>query len=214
MWSPTTAPTNRPRRVYILLDNSVYSQAYTFLYTDSNGNLINYEDAPFVPGVSYLWDLNLDPSRVVSCDVIYMAKDSSEPDIAILKASQDVPNQTPLPLLAKSEDAPVGSEIYALGFPSDSDSASTVDDNFEPVSEIEDGVYIWQMISETQLLATPSDVTVTDGIISRHTTYGADHIQVIQVQCQVQPRQLRRPHDYSRRRRGGHQHLPHHRQRD
>src|SRR5699024_8809518 len=45
---------NRPRRVYILLDNSVYSQAYTFLYTDSNGNLINYEDAPFVPGVSYL----------------------------------------------------------------------------------------------------------------------------------------------------------------
>lgn len=171
---------NRPRRVYILLDNSVYSQAYTFLYTDSNGNLINYEDAPFVPGVSYLWDLNLDPSRVVSCDVIYMAKDSSEPDIAILKASQDVPNQTPLPLLAKSEDAPVGSEIYALGFPSDSDSASTVDDNFEPVSEIEDGVYIWQMISETQLLATPSDVTVTDGIISRHTTYGADHIQVIQ----------------------------------
>ena len=108
---------------------------------------------------------------MVSCDVIYMAKDSSEPDIAILKASQDVPNQTPLPLLAKSEDAPVGSEIYALGFPSDSDSASTVDDNFEPVSEIEDGVYIWQMISETQLLATPSDVTVTDGIISRHTTY-------------------------------------------
>ena len=74
----------------------------------------------------------------------------------------------------------MGSEIFALGFPSDSDSASTVDDNFEPVSEIEDGVYIWQMISETQLLATPSDVTVTDGIISRHTTYGADHIQVIQ----------------------------------
>lgn len=176
---------SRPRRIYILLDNSVYSQAYTFLYTDSNGNIINYDDGPFIAGVSYFWDLDLDPSRVVSCDILYAAADASEPDIAILKASQDVPNHTPLHLLATSEDASVGSEVYALGFPSDSDSASTVEDNFELVTEVDDGVYIWQMNSETQLLATPDDVTVTDGIISRHTTYGADRIQVVQSNVKV-----------------------------
>lgn len=176
---------SRPRRVYILLDNSVYSQAYTFLYTDQDGNIVRYEDGPFIAGVSYFTDLNLDPSRVVSCDILYMAADESEPDLAILKASQDVPNHEPLSLLAKSEDAAVGSEIFALGFPSDSDSASTVDDNFQPVTEIDDGIYIWQMSSETQLLATPDDVTVTDGIISRHTTYGADRIQVVQSNVKV-----------------------------
>lgn len=173
-----------PRRIYILRDNSLHSDSSVFLYTDSEANLINYDGFP-VAGETYMLDLDIDLSRVISCDLLYMTEDNSDPDFAIIQASQKMEGYSYLPVMS-SEKAEVGNIIYALGFPTDSDMVTTeLDDDFTCIGQVEDNVYLWKMTSSTQLRATHDEVTVTDGIISRMTTYGQNNIKVIQINAKI-----------------------------
>lgn len=100
-------------------------------------------DKAYIPG------RGVDTSNTIACEVVYA--EGQYPDIAVLKAVENVPERVALPLLEDEEKVEVGDAVYALGYPATSDDT---------------GNTFWG----TSLVADIDDVTITSGIISRFTT--------------------------------------------
>lgn len=100
-------------------------------------------DKAFIPG------RGVDTSNTIACEVLYA--EEQYPDIAVIKAVENIPERVALPLLENEEKVEVGDAVYALGYPGTSDDT---EDTF------------WG----TSLVADIDDVTITSGIISRFTT--------------------------------------------
>lgn len=100
-------------------------------------------DKAYIPG------RGVDTSNTIACEVVYA--ESLYPDIAVLKAVENVPERVALPLLEDEEKVEAGDAVYALGYPGTSDDT---------------GETFWG----TSLVADIDDVTITSGIISRFTT--------------------------------------------
>lgn len=100
-------------------------------------------DKAYIPG------RGVDTSNTIACEVVYA--EERYPDIAVLKAVENIPERVALPLLEDEENVEVGDSVYALGYPGTSDDT---EDTF------------WG----TALVADIDDVTITSGIISRFTT--------------------------------------------
>lgn len=81
-----------------------------------------------------------DESSVIPCEILYADADT---DLAIIKAAAPVSGVGTLPLRS-AVDIPTGEAVYALGFPGISDAVAD------------------------QNRYTVGDITVTDGIVSRH----------------------------------------------
>ncbi len=88
----------------------------------------------------------IDTSRAVPCDVIYCG-DEDEPDLAVLKAAEEVEGRVAMPLLSEKDEVEAGDEVYALGFPGSTDQMNTT------------------------TAASVERVTVTSGIVSLHSYY-------------------------------------------
>lgn len=88
--------------------------------------------------------VSMDANHMVRCEVLYTT--TGYPDMAILRAETAVPDHVALPLMS-AEAAQRSEAVYALGFPANSDITT----------------------NNTYYLATPKDVTVTTGNISRYT---------------------------------------------
>lgn len=100
-------------------------------------------DKAYIPG------RGVDTSNTVACEVVYA--ESLYPDVAVLKAVENVPERVALPLLEDEEKVEAGDAVYALGYPGTSDDT---------------GDTFWG----TSMVADIDDVTITSGIISRFTT--------------------------------------------
>lgn len=100
-------------------------------------------DKAYIPG------RGVDTSNTVACEVVYA--ESLYPDIAVIKAVENVPERVALPLLEDEEKVEAGDAVYALGYPGTSDDT---------------GDTFWG----TSMVADIDDVTITSGIISRFTT--------------------------------------------
>lgn len=85
-----------------------------------------------------------DPSTMVQCEVLYTT--NGYPDVAIIRAIEPLKGIKALPLL-ESESVPVGTKVYALGYPGMADAYSAR--------------------SNSRL----EDITVTSGIVSRFMEY-------------------------------------------
>lgn len=98
---------------------------------------------------SYTYDKNgtviLNDENIVRCTVLYTT--SGYPDFAILRADEQVVGVKALPLM-NSENAKRGDAVYALGYPSITDTGDTH--------------------------ATLEEITVTRGIISKFSQYGGE----------------------------------------
>lgn len=173
---------SKPRRVYILLDDKALQVDITVdALVDSELNIYSNEDG--VPYYNETYDFNLDISRTITCDVEYMSEDGS-PDFAILKATEPIEGWTTLPLM-ESEKADVASTVYALGFPADSDTAAlTQDGDIVPVQGYEN-TYEYTNHLSTYYVATPKQVTVTRGTISRFTRWESEDTEMIQTDAKI-----------------------------
>lgn len=81
--------------------------------------------------------------KSVECEIVYTTDDY--PDIALLMVKEPIAGFKPLRMLKSSELVADGSPVYALGYPGVVDA----------VSETQSGI---------------NDVTITDGIVSKHMT--------------------------------------------
>ena len=95
----------------------------------------------------------LDTSRSIPCDVLYEA-DEDHADLGVLRAANPISGRMALPLLDPSVEPEAGSTVYALGYPSSTDS-STVDSSN----------------SVTTYAGSADKVTMTNGIVSLHTNF-------------------------------------------
>lgn len=95
----------------------------------------------------------LDSSRSVPCDVLYEA-DEDHADLAVLRAAEPISGRMALPLLDQNVEPEAGSTVYALGYPSSTDSGTVDSSN-----------------SVTSYAGSAERVTVTDGIVSLHTNF-------------------------------------------
>ena len=99
----------------------------------------------------------VDTAKVLKADAIFVSSAiKQDPDYAILKTQITIPNHKALPLQSAST-LQQAQTIYTLGFPGSSD--------------------VW---SGHQLLASPSQVTVSQGIISRITSGAMNDTIIIQ----------------------------------
>ena len=99
----------------------------------------------------------IDFSRCTPCDVIYTAKED-EPDLAVLRAAEEIDGRVALPLLAKGSSSDSGDPVYVLGYP---DTTDAVNSNY--AADIE-------------------RVTITDGVVSLHNKMEIDGIAVNTIQ--------------------------------
>lgn len=90
----------------------------------------------------------IESSQLIPCDIVYKEEDEY-PDLAILKATDPYEGRTTLPLAKEISSDNVAETVYALGYPGVADST-----NEEEFS--------------VGLLADVTDVTVTQGVISRY----------------------------------------------
>lgn len=100
-------------------------------------------DKAYIPG------RGVDTSNTIACEVVYA--EEQYPDIAVIKAVENVPERVALPLLEDEEKVEAGDAVYALGYPGTSDDTEET---------------FWG----TSWVADIDDVTITSGIISRFTT--------------------------------------------
>ncbi len=155
-------------RIYILTDNSTSYNYQIYLYSDANGNLVNTPQGLPTANTEYFVSCNLDESRAISCDVLYTTYSDDDPDVAIIQASRNIEGLKPLPLLS-SKEVDVGTNIFLLGFPGQSDlSSSVIDDSFKKYAVVDD-VTVWVCEENKKIVATSNEVTVTTGIVSRLT---------------------------------------------
>ena len=137
-------------------------------YVDSSGRVV---DAPaesvYIIEGDISWSSSLDPdlSLLIPCTVLY-ASSGDGPDYAVIRAEEAPEGRVALPLLSASDEAVVGEDVYALGYPGSSDLT-------------EGGAY-----TQT-LLADAEDVTVTRGVISRLTDSAAFNARLIQHDAQI-----------------------------
>lgn len=122
-----------------------YSISKYTVYTRTSVYLL-LDDYAYIPGEG------LDKSRAILCNVLYEA-DADEADLAVLKAISPVSGRIALPLLPFEEDAQSGEKVYALGYPSSTDKAT----------------------SGAEIAGSIDKVTITDGIVSLLTTYTDDN---------------------------------------
>ena len=88
--------------------------------------------------------VGVDLSRCMPCDILYTAKED-EPDLAVLRAAEEIDGRIALPLLSESDHVDSGDTVYALGYPASTDAVNTT------------------------YAASVDRVTVTDGIVSLHS---------------------------------------------
>ena len=93
---------------------------------------------------------DIESSQLIPCEVLY-EEESSNPDLAILKAAEPFEGRVTLPLAKTVSEKDVAATVYALGFPGTTDYT---------------GQSKWSM----NLLADVTDITITRGVVSR---YGA-----------------------------------------
>lgn len=86
----------------------------------------------------------MDESTVIRAEVIYA---DTNVDLAIIKASSPISGVTTLPIVS-AENLPLGEKVYAIGFPGIADA-----------------------LADEQHFTT-SEMTATEGILSRHLTIG------------------------------------------
>ncbi len=180
-------------RIYILKDNATSIQYRLYAYTNADGYVIDkpegdeYSDLPDEDEMYYL-SADIDLSRTISCDMLYMTYSDSDPDVAIIAATEDVPGIEPLQLISPKEVS-VGSDVYVLGFPSESDMAATlVDDNYNIEAKLESDLYLWYTDANQKLKSKSDEVTVTKGTFSRWTSFEETNrktINVIQTDAQM-----------------------------
>ena len=108
---------------------------------------------------SALTHMGFDPSRAVYCDVIYV---SPVMDIAVLQTDKPVDGRVALDVTDPSETMNRGDTVYALGFPGTADYVDMVI-NYETE----------QVHFNTP--ATVEQVSFSDGILSKFTTYAAEN---------------------------------------
>ncbi len=89
---------------------------------------------------AYDASLGFNPEKCIPCEVVYDS-DDGQPDMAVIKTEEPVKGRVALPLLSDLDDLDSGEEVYALGYPANSD------------------VY-------GKLLASVKSVTVTKGVVS------------------------------------------------
>ena len=88
--------------------------------------------------------VGVDLSRCTPCDILYTAKDD-EPDLAVLRAAEELDGRIALPLLSENDRVDSGDTVYALGYPASTDAVNTT------------------------YAASDDRVTVTDGVVSLHS---------------------------------------------
>lgn len=166
------------KHLYILLDDkAVQSQYAVVAYFDAYGNYYGAEE--------WLMDCTIDMSMVVECDVVYITGDN-QPDYAILKSRRPITERITLPM-CRAETAKAATSIYAMGFPSDSDelAKSPSSDDLEYIATYE-GYEIYKVQEyNSYLVATPKQVTITTGVISRFTTMESMKSNVIQTDAKI-----------------------------
>ncbi len=98
----------------------------------------------------------LDTSRVVPCSIVYQAP-NGKPDLAILQAAEKVEGRVALPLLPENQEVDSGDTVYALGYPGSTDEAT-----LDPTT------------GNQQYAASVEKVTITNGIVSLHTSFSIE----------------------------------------
>lgn len=101
----------------------------------------------------------LDADHAVACEILYCA-DDDKPDLAVLRATERLPDRVALPLA--KDGAQRGDAVYALGYPVSADAATT--DKF----------------NQTHYAGGVESVTVTTGVVSRVVDYETQNAQIIQ----------------------------------
>lgn len=115
------------------------------------------DDSAVVGNSVYNAIMDFDNSLAVRCDVIYFDKKEPYPDLAVLEATGPINGReaVALPILESSQDEEVAADVAALGFPANSDLATSD----------EDGKYT--------ISAEVEDVVITKGTISRFSKLDA-----------------------------------------
>ena len=116
----------------------------------SNPNILLYTEG--TPSICYIFKddyavsdaVGVDLSRCTPCDILYTAKED-EPDLAVLRAAEEIDGRIALPLLSENDRVDSGDTVYALGYPASTDAVNTT------------------------YAASVDRVTVTDGIVSLHS---------------------------------------------
>lgn len=106
-------------------------------------------------------DFEVDTSRAVPCDILYKAGED-DPDLAVLKAAEPIKGRKALPLMKEDDSIGSGEKVWALGYPAATDKQ------------------VVNTLGNEKYYATVEGVTVTDGIVSLHSTYGDSRVKVIQ----------------------------------
>ena len=125
----------------------IQGKAVTLLYEDT------FQDAYILLGdYSYSDTVGLDLSRSVPCKVLHQGGEG-EADLAVLKAAELVEGRMALPLLSPELPLESNSSVRALGYPSSTDDATI------------------EATGRQEYAGSIEKVTVTDGIVSLHTSF-------------------------------------------
>ncbi len=112
-------------------------------------------------------DVTVDTSRAVPCQILYQAP-SDGPDIAILRAANDVPGRVALPVREAEKGVKVGDSVTAIGFPGDSDLTAATE------------------YDDMRIYGSVDSSTLTKGVVSRFTTVASKgNTRVIQHGAQI-----------------------------
>ena len=130
-------------------EETVYFVTNSHVVLDDDGNLepnvtILLGNDAFENGVFY-------SDRAVKCEVLYYSPDMI-PDVAILKAERTIPGRVALPLHSPDGYMDQFDPVYALGYPGSADMTG----------------------GSGSHAADVDDITGTDGIVSRLTTYAPE----------------------------------------
>lgn len=155
--------------IYIPTSDDALQSSYSYdFYFDSNDNFLDMN-------VIYE-NFDIDYDKLIKCSTLYVAE-AIDPDFAILKAENVIPDHVALPLLS-SEESYVGNTIYAIGYPGVSDYAASIENNTK--TETDNG-YIYNYSGSSALVCSPKEATVTTGTISRFTTFSSiNNAKIIQ----------------------------------
>lgn len=112
---------------------------------------------------SYSDNVGFDFSRMIPCDIIYKGGEA-DPDLAVIRAAEDVPDRIALALHPDTSLIEAGDKVYALGYPGTSDE------------------WVIDEFSGQKYLGSVESVTVTDGVISLHSSFnnGSANVNIIQ----------------------------------
>ena len=125
----------------------IQGKTVTLIYEDT------FQDAYILLGdYSYSDTVGLDLSRSVPCKVLHQGGEG-EADLAVLKAAELVEGRMALPLLSPELPLESNSSVRALGYPSSTDDATI------------------EATGRQEYAGSIEKVTVTDGIVSLHTSF-------------------------------------------